>query len=83
MDLEINGTRRRIQSDPDRPLLAALRDELDLTGTKYGCGEGQCGACTYKVFRSITAMRIFATTSFTRNYTLTHGHEPRFESSDY
>ncbi len=46
MDLDINGTRRRIQSDPDRPLLAVLRDELDLTGTKYGCGEGQCGACT-------------------------------------
>ena len=46
MDLDINGTRRRIQSDPDRPLLAVLRDELNLTGTKYGCGEGQCGACT-------------------------------------
>ena len=46
MDLDINGTRRRIQSDPDRSLLAVLRDELDLTGTKYGCGEGQCGACT-------------------------------------
>ena len=46
MDLDINGARRRIQSDPDRSLLAVLRDELDLTGTKYGCGEGQCGACT-------------------------------------
>jgi len=46
MDLVVNGVRRRIESDPRRPLLAVLRDELDLTGTKYGCGEGQCGACT-------------------------------------
>ena len=35
-----------MQSDPDRSLLFVLRDELDLTGAKYGCGEGQCGACT-------------------------------------
>jgi aerobic-type carbon monoxide dehydrogenase small subunit (CoxS/CutS family) len=46
MDLLINGARREIRSDPDRPLLYVLRDELDLTGAKYGCGEGQCGACT-------------------------------------
>ncbi len=46
MDLEINGVRHSVQSDPERPLLYVLRDELDLTGTKYGCGEGQCGACT-------------------------------------
>jgi aerobic-type carbon monoxide dehydrogenase small subunit (CoxS/CutS family) len=46
MDLVVNGVRHRIASDPARPLLAVLRDELDLTGTKYGCGEGQCGACT-------------------------------------
>jgi aerobic-type carbon monoxide dehydrogenase small subunit (CoxS/CutS family) len=46
MDLVINGMRHRLQSDPDRSLLAVLRDELDLTGAKYGCGEGQCGACT-------------------------------------
>src|SRR5665213_4158328 len=46
MDLDINGIRRSVQSDPERPLLYVLRDELDLTGTKYGCGEGQCGACT-------------------------------------
>jgi aerobic-type carbon monoxide dehydrogenase small subunit (CoxS/CutS family) len=46
MDLEINGLRRSTQSDPARPLLYVLRDEFDLTGTKYGCGEGQCGACT-------------------------------------
>ena len=35
--------------DPETPLLWVLRDELDLTGTKYGCGEGQCGACTLHV----------------------------------
>jgi aerobic-type carbon monoxide dehydrogenase small subunit (CoxS/CutS family) len=46
MDLEINGTRYPVQYDPDTPLLFVLRDELGLTGTKYGCGEGQCGACT-------------------------------------
>ena len=46
MDLIVNGTRHAIESDPDRPLLYVLRDELDLTGAKYGCGEGQCGACT-------------------------------------
>lgn len=49
MDLLINGERRRVESDPETPLLYVLRDELDLTGTKYGCGEGQCGACTVLV----------------------------------
>jgi aerobic-type carbon monoxide dehydrogenase small subunit (CoxS/CutS family) len=46
MDLVINGVRRTLRSDPERPLLYVLRDELNLTGAKYGCGEGQCGACT-------------------------------------
>jgi len=46
MELLVNGVRRELKSDPDRPLLYVLRDELDLTGAKYGCGEGQCGACT-------------------------------------
>jgi aerobic-type carbon monoxide dehydrogenase small subunit (CoxS/CutS family) len=45
-ELEVNGTRRRIDADADRTLLSVLRDDLDLTGTKYGCGEGQCAACT-------------------------------------
>jgi aerobic-type carbon monoxide dehydrogenase small subunit (CoxS/CutS family) len=45
-ELDINGTRRKIDADPDRMLLSVLRDDLDLTGTKYGCGEGQCAACT-------------------------------------
>ena len=46
IELEVNGKRYPVQSDPDTPLLFVLRDELGLTGSKYGCGEGQCGACT-------------------------------------
>ena len=42
----VNGTRRPIDVDAEAKLLVVLRDSLDLTGTKYGCGEGQCGACT-------------------------------------
>jgi aerobic-type carbon monoxide dehydrogenase small subunit (CoxS/CutS family) len=45
----INGKSYAVQAQPDRPLLEVLREELDLTGTKYGCGEGQCGACTVLV----------------------------------
>jgi aerobic-type carbon monoxide dehydrogenase small subunit (CoxS/CutS family) len=45
-ELHVNGTRRRIAAEPGRSLLSVLRDDLDLTGAKYGCGEGRCGACT-------------------------------------
>lgn len=44
--LTVNGRRTSTDVDPERPLLWVLRNELDLTGAKYGCGEGQCGACT-------------------------------------
>ena len=44
--LEINGVKRQITVTPDRSLLSVLREDLDLTGTKYGCGEAQCGSCT-------------------------------------
>ncbi len=42
----VNGQARTVTTDPQRPLLEVLREELKLTGTKYGCGEGQCRACT-------------------------------------
>ena len=45
-ELLVNGGRRRIDADGDRTLLSVLRDDLDLTGAKFGCGEGQCAACT-------------------------------------
>ena len=47
--LRINGRTRQVEGDPEDNLLAALRYELDLTGSKFGCGEGFCGACTVLV----------------------------------
>ena len=46
MKVRVNGTERTLEVDPEMPLLWALRDVLGLTGTKYGCGEALCGACT-------------------------------------
>jgi aerobic-type carbon monoxide dehydrogenase small subunit (CoxS/CutS family) len=44
--LNVNGNRVRVSAEGERSLLSVLRDDLELTGAKYGCGEGQCGACT-------------------------------------
>jgi aerobic-type carbon monoxide dehydrogenase small subunit (CoxS/CutS family) len=46
MVLDVNGVKHQITADPDVALLNVLRNHLDLTGSKYGCGEGACGACT-------------------------------------
>lgn len=45
-ELHVNGKDVTLDVDGERSLLSVLRDDLDLTGSKYGCGEGQCGACT-------------------------------------
>ena len=45
-ELQVNGARQRLDADENRYLLSVLRDDLGLTGAKYGCGEGRCGACT-------------------------------------
>lgn len=49
MELNINGKSVRIEVDPGMPLLWVLRDQLNLTGTKFGCGIGACGACTVRI----------------------------------
>ena len=46
LTLLVNGTEHTVNAPPDQKLLYVLRENLGLTGTKYGCGEGQCGACT-------------------------------------
>jgi len=46
ISLTVNGVARTVTTDPQRPLLDVLREDLHLTGTKYGCGEGRCGTCT-------------------------------------
>ncbi len=58
-ELHVNGSARPVEAEPARSLLSVLRDDLGLTGAKYGCGEGRCGACTVLVdgraIRSCTA----------------------------
>jgi isoquinoline 1-oxidoreductase alpha subunit len=49
IELKVNGAQRGVEVDADTPLLWALREELNLTGTKFGCGIAQCGACTVHI----------------------------------
>ncbi|HVT30978.1 MAG TPA: (2Fe-2S)-binding protein [Lacipirellulaceae bacterium] len=49
IDLSVNGQSRSVTTDPNRPLLDVLREDLNLTGAKFGCGERHCGACTVLV----------------------------------
>src|SRR5436309_89875 len=61
--LKVNGQDRSFDGDPDMPLLWYLRDELAMTGTKFGCGAGLCGACTVhrggEAIRSCSPRRFF------------------------
>ena len=49
IELHVNGKTLPVDADPERSLLSVLRDDIELTGAKYGCGEGECGACTVLV----------------------------------
>jgi aerobic-type carbon monoxide dehydrogenase small subunit (CoxS/CutS family) len=55
-ELHVNGSKHAVNTDPDRSLLQVLREELDLTGSKYGCGEGRCGYCTPGMIMSGVAL---------------------------
>ena len=55
LELEVNGARRCVEAHPDTPLLYVLRNDLGLTGSRFGCGSGQCGACFVLVDGRATA----------------------------
>lgn len=63
MVLNINGIKHEVNAEPDAELLYVLRNDLDLTGSKYGCGEGACGACTVLVNGKVTRSCITALSS--------------------
>jgi isoquinoline 1-oxidoreductase alpha subunit len=74
----VNGTKRRIEADPDMPLLWALRDSLQLTGTKYGCGMGVCGACTvHENGTPVRSCQIPLSTTSGKKYTTIEGLSSR------
>jgi isoquinoline 1-oxidoreductase alpha subunit len=59
LELQVNGRAVTVDTDPQRPLLEVLREDLDLTGTKYGCGEGACRACTVLLDgKAVTSCRV-------------------------
>ena len=65
MNLNVNGQSHQVDADPDTPLLYVLRDDLGLNGAKFGCGLGQCGACTVvvdgrAVFSCVTPLAVLA-----------------------
>jgi isoquinoline 1-oxidoreductase alpha subunit len=75
--LTVNGRRREVEAEPDTPLLWILRDQLGLTGTKYGCGVALCGACT--VLEGEEAVRSCAVeiaAAAGRSYTTIEGLSP-------
>lgn len=73
-ELTINGTRRKVDVEADTPLLWVLRDALGLTGTKYGCGEGTCGACTvHEGARAVRSCLVTVADAAGRGFTTIEG----------
>ena len=70
----VNGRRRTVEADADTPLLWVLRDALGLTGTKFGCGEGSCGACTvHDSGRAVRSCMVTIAQASGRSYTTIEG----------
>jgi nicotinate dehydrogenase subunit A len=59
LDIHVNGSKRSVEADADSPLLYVLRDQLEMHGPKFGCGLGQCGACTVHVDGQATRSCVF------------------------
>ena len=78
ISLTVNGKRQRVNAAPDMPLLWALRGDLDLTGTKYGCGVGICGACTiHENGKAVRACQITLGEAAGRTFTTIEGLSAR------
>ena len=72
--LKVNGQPHRVDADPDMPLLWVLRDLLQLTGTKYGCGMGVCGACTvHENGHAVRSCQVTVSSDVGKNYTTIEG----------
>ena len=72
--LIVNGKKREVEAAPDMPLLWVLRDVLNLTGTKYGCGIGACGACTiHRNGRAVRACQITLQEAAGKSFTTIEG----------
>lgn len=72
--LNINGKQHRVQADPNMPLLWVLRDLLQMTGTKYGCGMGVCGACTvHQNGEAVRSCQILVSAAVGKRYTTIEG----------
>jgi isoquinoline 1-oxidoreductase subunit alpha len=75
--LRVNGTLLKVTAEPDTPLLWILRDELQLTGTKYGCGVGVCGACTvHEGAAAVRSCQITASAAAGKSFTTIEGLSP-------
>jgi isoquinoline 1-oxidoreductase subunit alpha len=73
-DFHVNGTPRTFDGDPETPLLWVLRDHLGLTGTKFGCGVGVCGACTvHEGGRALRSCQVRAAEAAGRSFTTIEG----------
>src|SRR3977135_2946921 len=75
--VRINGQERNWDVDPDRPLLWFIRDEIGLTGTKFGCGQALCGACTVIVNKQAVRACITSVSDVVGEVTTIEGLHPK------